>query len=90
MKARGKTVELDRKNAFSSAEPWRKPRRPAMTSSPLAVHLGIVLILKSLLLGCLWLVFVHPDKVPVDPAAMAARAGVSAPPVHFSAGEQRE
>jgi hypothetical protein len=61
-----------------------------MTPSPLAIHLGVAIAVKLLLLGCLWLVFVRGDTVPVGPAAMAARAGVSVPDFQFLAGEDRE
>ena len=56
-------------------------------SSPLAAHLGIVLVVKALLLAGLWFAF-RADTVAVDPAAMAARAGVWAPGA--LPGEHRE
>lgn len=61
-----------------------------MTPSPLAAHLGIVIVVKLLLLGCLWLVFVRGDSLAVDPDAMAARAGVSASHVRLLPGEDHE
>jgi len=53
-------------------------------------HLGVVLAIKFVLLAALWLVFVRGERVVVDPAEMAQRAGLPVLDVQSPRGEHRE
>ncbi len=61
-----------------------------MAASPFMRHLGVVLAIKLVLLAALWLVFVRCERVAVDPAAMAERAGLRMSDVQSPRGEHRE
>jgi len=61
-----------------------------MTAPRLMRHLGVVLAIKFVLLAALWLVFVRGERVVVDPAVMAERAGLRMLEVPSPRGEHRE
>jgi cbb3-type cytochrome oxidase subunit 3 len=53
-------------------------------------HLGVVLTIKLVLLAALWFVFVRGERVAVDPAVMAQRAGLPMLEAQSPLGEHRE
>lgn len=55
--------------------PEPKPKQPS-----LALHLGIVLLLKFALLALLWYLLVMPYRVEIDAPAMGQRLTQTTPP----------
>ncbi len=56
-----------------------KPPDSRQGPQELAVHLGIVLLLKFAALAVLWLVLVAPHRVQLDPQAMEQRLAPPSP-----------